>query len=195
MTSTSTWDDIPDQVSGGSSDWPLIPEDQYQAEVVEVGEPYEKTDARTGEVVKKFVVKFRLESDEWDEPVEIPSFPKIPASYQKDGYLDSRSTAFRIMKGLGFDMKSPDLKFRPWEWVGMRCRVTTKNETKDGVETSWIDGWLPEKPARTAAPTRNTTSRAPVGAAAAGGRPPLARRLQSEAVDAEGYADSELDAD
>jgi len=184
MSAPEGWEGIVTEVGDGRQQWPVIPEDQYEAEIVDVGKPYEKVDSFKNETVTKMVVTFRLTADFLDEPVDIPAFPRIPNGLLPggDGYVDERTTIFKIMKALGFDMKARP-PFEPWTWVGMKCRVTTMNETKDGEETSWIESFKPlvptraAAPARTAAPTRNTTSRAPVGA---GARAPLASRVQPE---------------
>lgn len=156
------WDEIPeDAESKQSSDWPVIPDDVYNAVITEVGEPYERETPYGPK--KKFAITWTLSGGDLAEPVAgFPQFVTIPPKFIETGFLSDKSTLFKIMAALGFDMEK-SIKVQPWTWVGKEARVdveTTSND--DGTQTSWI---VKVKPPR----QRNTAARPPARQPAAAG--------------------------
>lgn len=142
----TSWDEIPQDgtITEGGEGWPTIPDDVYEGVIVEVGEPYERETPKGK--AKKFVIRWELSGGDLDEPVQIPQFVTLPPKFLSDGFLTPKSTLFKVMKALGFDMEG-QFVVRPWEWVGMKARVDTENGEPDqqGNVTSWITGIKPPR--------------------------------------------------
>lgn len=144
---------------------PHVPDGMYRAEVVRVGEPYDKPNPQSGEMETKFPVEFKLTGRRLPpEGAVLPDFPRITDKFMDTGMLHPKAKLYQIMDALGFDMER--FMFRPEEWVGLRCQIAVKNE--DGV--SWINGYYraedeDETPAPRA-PAQRPAARQPVAAGA-----------------------------
>lgn len=144
---TSAWDDIPEDVTqGGTSDWPVIADDVYDAVIVEVGDPYDK-ETQYG-ARKKFTLTWELSGGELDEPVQIPQFVSIPPKFIENGFLSDKANLFILMKALGFDMDGA-IKVQPPTWKGKRARLATEiSQNADGTQTTWITKVMPPRQRR-----------------------------------------------
>lgn len=135
------------QSAGG--DWPLVPDDIYDAEIVSVGEPYEK-DTQFGHKTK-FAVTWKLTGGDLEQPEELPQFLTIPDGLINKGFIGSKSTVFKVMQALGYDMED-SVRFDPRDWIGKKARVDVENsKNQDGEETSWITNVKPPRQRRDAA--------------------------------------------
>lgn len=161
-----TWDDIPDQAEGKhDQDYPVIPSDLYNGEIVRVGDPYESTGEfgpRT-----KFVLEWELTGADLGEPVILPQFVTLSPKFLSDGFLSDKSGLHKLMAALGFDMDGK-ISVKPWEWVGKKARVDVETKTDtQGVEHSYIQGIRAPRGQRTpeAAAAPAARGRQPVAAA------------------------------
>lgn len=163
------------QSDGDYDERPHVPDGTYHADVVKVGEPYDKPNAVSGEIQTKFAVELQLSGRrlKGETPI-LPSFITLPPKYLDEGFLSEKSNLFKFMKALGIDL-SGNFTVDPPSWVdeGLSCDVVVENNAED---VSWVTKFLlcscegdedeaPAKPAPVAA-----RGRQPAGAKADGWR-------------------------
>lgn len=110
-----------------------IPDDLYDAEIIEIGEPKDVPNPfKEGEMQIQFHIQWQLLGDDLPEDASLRQFVNIPDAYIHSGFLNEKSNLFKLMGALGFDMTG---RFRvdPPSWVGRRARVMVENkENKEG---------------------------------------------------------------
>lgn len=168
MTNESKWTNVPDSaVRKEEQDYPVIPSDLYNGKIVRVGEPFESTGEYGPKT--KFVLDWELSGGDLAEPVELPQFITLPDKFISEGFLSDKSTLFKVMTALGFDMDG-EITVRPWTWEGKEARVdvetkdvkVTNNGKTETVQRSYIQGIRPPR-------QRNTAAKAPARQPAAAG--------------------------
>ena len=143
---TSIWDTFTREGQEGKGgdfeERALLPEGVYDAVVVRVGEPYDKPNPQSGEMMTKFVCEFELSGRQLKgQTALIPAFLTLTTKFLDSGFLSDKAGVYKVMDALAFDMGS--FHFNPPEWVGLGCQVVVKNtKNPDGTQTSWIDSYI-----------------------------------------------------
>jgi hypothetical protein len=146
MTTTeNAWANIPTVGTPHEGrEYPVIPTDLYEGEIVRVGDPFE-TDGQYGPRTK-FVLDWELTGGDIEDPAILPQFVTLPVKFLENGYIDKKSHLYALMKALGFDMEAAQLRVMPQEWVGMKARVDVETKVQpDGSERSYIQGLKPPR--------------------------------------------------
>lgn len=132
------------EAGAGGGDFPELEDDMYDAQVGDISEPtvetipveYQKKGGPTERT--RFYVQVELDGE--NVPEDCPplrAYMSIPDGFIKSGTLNEKSTLYKWMVALGYDMTG---RFRvdPREWQGERVRVIVEcPRDKDGVQTGW----------------------------------------------------------
>ncbi len=146
MTETTTWNTFSREATATSSDdWDderaHVPDGTYHADVVRVGEPYDKANTISGKMQTKFAVELQLSGKrlKGETPI-LPSFITLPPKYLDEGFLSEKSNLYKFMKALGADL-SGSFTVDPPSWVenGLSCDVVVENNAED---VSWVTKFL-----------------------------------------------------
>lgn len=112
-----------------------VPDDLYEARIIEVGEPQDVQDIfakEPGKMKTQFYIQWEIKSDDLEEGTSLRQYMTLPDAYLNSGYLNEKSNLFHLMDALGFDMAAR-FKVDPPSWVGKRARVMVENKpNKEG---------------------------------------------------------------
>lgn len=165
------WNDYTREAEvGQGGDAPEIPDDLYDARVCDVSEPETKPDIYKddGSMKTQFYIKWELLSDELPADTTVRQYVALPPQYLENGVLGEKSTLYKVMDALGYDMAGR-FKVEPDKWIDHRARVYTSQEPGKFAKVTDV------KPARQ---QRGGGSREPVGAGGPkGGNGGLRNRL------------------
>ena len=115
--------------SGG--DWPEIPDDLYEATIIDVSEPETGADKfNPGKMRTQFHVVWELDSADLPEGTTRWQYVALPEKYLEDGFLSEKSNLYQLMDALGFDL-SGQFEVDPPSWIGMKARVMVENKIGD----------------------------------------------------------------
>lgn len=137
---------------------PVLEDDLYDAEIVDLCEPYEEADTyNPGKDRTRFWLDWQIggTDDTLRQWMNIPlGMLGTPAT------LNPKAGVYSLMDALGLIGADGGFTFDLDTWIGMRARVMVENKpNKDGEIRPYITGVKPPKAARTPVPEKRT----PVG--------------------------------
>jgi hypothetical protein len=143
------WNDYAKTAEVGTSEWPMIPDDVYDAVIADVGEPETRPDHFNPDQEKTdFWLRWEFTSDELPEGTWLRQYVALPQGFTSNGKLHKKSNLYSVMQTLGFDMEGK-FEVDPPSWQGMTARVIVKNkENQDGEMRPKITGLMPAKKGR-----------------------------------------------
>lgn len=125
--------DYRETTEGGDGEAPNIPDDTYEAKVVEVSEPFVGTDMN-GNNVDKITVDFEIlpTADQIDDGCDEGATRRYWITLSNNAYqgrINRESNLHKFLTSIGYDLSRPQ-RLVADEWIGKRCRVVVKNKDK-----------------------------------------------------------------
>lgn len=137
-----------------------VPDDLYEARIIEIGEPTDVPDIfakEPGKMKTQFFIQWEIDSADLEEGTSLRQYMTLPDAYLSSGFLNEKSNLFHLMEALGFDMTAR-FQVDPPSWVGKRARVMVENKpNKDGELRPRITDVKPLRKKAGAVPSARST--------------------------------------